>query len=525
MAAFTAEDGVSGVPPAEVTFDSHDRLLLRGEVSGPPNGSPVLLLHGGGQSRHAWRTTAARLAQAGYRVVVPDARGHGDSDWSPAGDYDMAFFARDVAVLSTKFGTPPAVVGASMGGMAALLAQGEATEQLFSALVLVDVTPRMDLTGVARIMAFMGAHPNGFDTLADAADAIAAYNPLRSRPGSIAGLERVLSQRPDGRWGWRWDPRFVTWRSEIEQDPLAMERRMSDMAARLYDAARRVEIPTLLVRGAQSDVVSDESVQEFLAAVPNASFVDIAGAGHMVAGDHNDAFSVGVIDFLTEHVGASPTERAIIESRRSAAGALRWMGHALAEHVGTKELLDELGELTARIATDVQATPRRDHLAEMLVRSAPDRPPRRHGPVTFSRSSPIGGAENPFGADISYRVLGDELVGETILGTGFQGPPGRAHGGVISGLIDETMAALLTARRTPGLTIALELHYKAAAPLHVPLEFRAAIAHNDGAEVALRCVGTHDGHVFVEATGRFRLIDFRRFAAELDAAGEVERTQ
>jgi pimeloyl-ACP methyl ester carboxylesterase/acyl-coenzyme A thioesterase PaaI-like protein len=499
-----------------VTFTSADGLALRGDAWGPDDGSPVLLLHGGGQSRHAWKSTATRLAEAGYHVVTMDARGHGDSDWSPNGDYDMHAFAGDLLVVLESFDQPPAVVGASMGGMSALLAQGGAAEQLFRAVVLVDVTPRMDLGGVARIMHFMSAHPDGFETLDEAADAIAAYNPHRRTQGSSAGLERVLVQRADGRWGWRWDPRFVTWRANVDHDPVAFEARMNEMAERLYAAARRITVPTLLVRGAQSDVVSDDSVQEFLAVVPGASFVDIAGAGHMVAGDHNDAFSVAVIDFLAEHVGANPAERALIDARQHAATALRRLGHAMADHRGSEETFAELAVHVEQMVDSLQATPRRDHLAELLTRASNERPPRLHGPVTFSRSSPVGGAENPFGADISYRVDDDELVGETTLRSGFQGPPGRAHGGIVSGLIDETMAALLVARGIPGFTVALQLSYTAAAPLHVPLEFRARVEQDDGGVIRLGCTGSHDGHVFVEATGAFRRIDLRRFASELD---------
>lgn len=511
-----ADETAISAPARPVTFESDDGLVLRGEKWGPDASSPVLLLHGGGQSRHAWKSTAARLAAAGYHVMTMDARGHGDSDWSTSGDYDMQFFASDLRVVLRAFDQPPAVVGASMGGMSALLAQGAAREQLFSAVVLVDVTPRMDLGGVARIMDFMSANPEGFETLDEAAAAIGAYNPHRRASGSAAGLERVLTQRPDGRWRWRWDPRFVTWRADVDQGPVAFEARMDQMADRLYAAARRLTAPTLLVRGAQSDVVSDDSVQEFLAVVPGASFVDIAGAGHMVAGDHNDAFSIAVVDFLAEHVGANPAERALIDARQKAATALRRLGHAMADHAGSEDVFADLAEHVEQMAGSLKATATRDHLAELLRRASTERPPRLHGPVTFSRSSPVGGTENPFGADITYRVVDDELVGETILGTGFQGPPGRAHGGIVSGLIDETMAALLVARSIPGFTVALELRYTAAAPLHVPLEFRARIAHDEGVELQLGCTGSHDGHVFVEATGRFRRIDLRRFATELE---------
>lgn len=275
-----------------------------GARSAPAARPPVLLLHGGGQNRHAWRSTAARLAAAGYAATTVDARGHGDSAWSPGAEYDMEHYAADVLALLDRFDGPPVVVGASMGGMSALLAQAEVGDSrpLFAAVVLVDVTPRMELAGVQRIMGFMSANPDGFASLDDAADAIAAYNPHRARQPGTEGLHKVLRER-NGRYHWRWDPAFITSKAEfLDAEPAAMEARMADMAARMHAAAALVRVPTLLVRGSQSDLVSGASVRDFLDTVAHARFVDVAGAGHMVAGDDNDAFSAAVLDFLAEAV-------------------------------------------------------------------------------------------------------------------------------------------------------------------------------------------------------------------------------
>ena len=295
---------------SEITIDSEPMpyavtgrggVRLVGDRWGDPAGAPVLLLHGGGQNRHAWKATARALAIAGYEVTAIDARGHGDSGWSTEGHYEMEDHAGDLLAVLDTLDRPPVAVGASMGGMTALWAQGMSDRQLFSALVLVDVTPRMELSGVSRIMGFMSAHPDGFESLEQAADVIAAYNPHRERSGNVEGLRKVLRER-DGRWHWRWDPRFITSKAELMSgDPDAVERRMAGMAAQLHEAARRVEVPTLLIRGAESDLVSPESVQEFLAVVPHAGYVDVSGTGHMVAGDDNDAFTDAVIDFLRRH--------------------------------------------------------------------------------------------------------------------------------------------------------------------------------------------------------------------------------
>lgn len=282
--------------PYEVA--GQDGLEIVGHQWGDPGAAPVVLLHGGGQNRHAWKGTAAILAEAGYFVTAVDARGHGDSGWSPDGRYEMEDHAADLLAVLDTLDRPPAVVGASMGGMTALWAQGITDRQLFSSIVLVDVTPRMELSGVTRIMGFMAANPDGFESLEQAADVIATYNPHRPRSDNVDGLRKVLRER-DGRWHWRWDPKFITSKAELMGgNPDAVEERMAGMAAQLHDAARRVEVPTLLVRGAESDLVSAESVQEFLAVVPHAGYVDVSGTGHMVAGDDNDAFTTAVLDFL-----------------------------------------------------------------------------------------------------------------------------------------------------------------------------------------------------------------------------------
>ena len=280
-----------------LTVTGADDLQLTIDRDGPADGPGVLLLHGGGQNRHAWKGTTAALARAGHRVVAADARGHGDSQWSPEAAYDMTDMARDVDRLLTLFGQPPVVVGASMGGMAALMAQAASEQQRYRGVVLVDVTPRMETEGVERIVRFMSARPDGFDSLEEAADVIAAYNPNRERSGNVEGLKRVLRER-DGRWHWRWDPQFILSKAAEMVDSNATAERMGRMADDLHRAAGRLTVPTLLVRGQQSDLVSEQSVKEFLDVVPHADYVDVSGTGHMVAGDDNDAFTLAVLDFL-----------------------------------------------------------------------------------------------------------------------------------------------------------------------------------------------------------------------------------
>jgi peroxiredoxin len=235
------------------------------------------------------------LADRGWRACSFDLRGHGDSDWSESGDYSLDAFADDARHLIRSFPTPPAVVGASLGGVSLLSAVGEKPRERVSALVLVDVAPRIEESGARRIGDFMGARmEDGFASLDEVADAVGAYNPHRPRPNNLEGLRKNVRQRPDGRWVWHWDPRFLQ-RPRGSPD----ETRVSLVQPeRLEAAARALDMPVLLVRGRMSDLLSQAGAEQFLALAPHAEFVDVEGAGHMVAGDRNDAFNSAIVAFL-----------------------------------------------------------------------------------------------------------------------------------------------------------------------------------------------------------------------------------
>jgi pimeloyl-ACP methyl ester carboxylesterase len=262
-------------------------LSLVGERWGE-DGQVVVLLHGGGQTRHSWKQTAERLAEQGYTAVALDARGHGDSDWHPAQDYSLDGFVSDLVAYARGLEEPPVLVGASLGGITSLLTAAE-NPGLVRALVLVDVVVRLESAGVTRIQEFMIAHAGGFGSLDEAAAAVAAYNPHRRAPSSTAGLTKNLRQRSDGRWYWHWDPTFI----RIGDEP-----QRHTEPDRLRAAAAQLDIPLLIVRGIESDVVSDEGLRDMLELVPHAEVVHVKAAGHMVAGDDNDVFADRLEEFL-----------------------------------------------------------------------------------------------------------------------------------------------------------------------------------------------------------------------------------
>ncbi|HEY9547579.1 MAG TPA: alpha/beta hydrolase [Solimonas sp.] len=267
-------------------------IEVEADVGGDPAQPAVILLHGGGQTRHSWGGASRELLRQGFHVINLDARGHGNSGWAPDGDYSLEVMADDLRAVIATLPSPPALVGASMGGCTALYAVGTSRGAIASALVLVDVVPRINMEGGKKIADFMGARPDGFATLEEASDAVAAYNPHRPRPKDISGLMKNLRLRDDGRLHWHWDPRFF--KNEKRMEP-------PQFAETLLVAAEHVRIPSLLVRGMQSDIVSEAGVQEFREHLPALEVYDVVGAGHMVAGDRNDAFNDGVIGFLQRH--------------------------------------------------------------------------------------------------------------------------------------------------------------------------------------------------------------------------------
>jgi pimeloyl-ACP methyl ester carboxylesterase len=263
------------------------------ETGGETGGRPtILMLHGGGQNRYSWKNTGQVLADEGYHVIALDSRGHGDSDRAPDADYAVETLKADVLQVLDDIGRPTVLVGASMGGLTGILAAEAAGPDKVTGLVLVDVVPRYEKNGSARIRDFMLGNIDGFGSLEEAADAVAAYLPYRSKPRSPEGLKKNLRLR-DGRWFWHWDPAFMT----APGDDPGLRTEMFEQAA------ADLKIPVLLIRGKLSDVVSPEGVRHFLDTVPRAEFAELSNAGHTAAGDDNDAFSDVVVDFVRRVTG------------------------------------------------------------------------------------------------------------------------------------------------------------------------------------------------------------------------------
>ena len=287
----SAGQRLPGAPEPMHTWEGAG-VVIAGDSWGRPGDPLVILQHGGGQTRHAWRGAGEVLGAAGYHAVAIDARGHGDSDWAADGNYERDIMIEDLArVVDQLDGGPPILVGASMGGNTSLAALGEDRVK-GRALVLVDIAPRTRSSGTKKIGEFMEQKPNGFDTLDEVADAIANYQPHRTRPRNLDGLAKNVRLGADGKYHWHWDPQYRR-RRGLTKDEIRTRTR------RLEACARALTIPTLLIRGGLSDVLDEAGAQAFLDLVPQAEYVNVTDAAHMVAGDRNDIFGTAVIDFLT----------------------------------------------------------------------------------------------------------------------------------------------------------------------------------------------------------------------------------
>ena len=285
--------------PESFTTAGVDGVRIVGDRVGDPLAPPVVFLHGGGQTRRSWGRAAAAVAERGWQAITLDFRGHGESDWSTEGDYRVTSFAGDVIEVLNDLPPQPVLVGASLGGFTSMLLAGELAPGTVRAVVLVDIVPDMDQSGASRIHSFMHDRmKSGFDSLDEVADMIQDYNPHRSRPSDLDGLRTNLRHR-GGRWYWHWDPKFIDGTSALPPIEVTEVDRMHAAVQTILDT----DVPMLLVRGQMSDLVTQERADEFLARFPAVDFVDVGGAGHMVAGDRNDLFAGAVVDFLDRHTG------------------------------------------------------------------------------------------------------------------------------------------------------------------------------------------------------------------------------
>ena len=236
---------------------------------------PILFLHGGALTAHTWDLCCLALRDE-FHCMALDQRGHGDSDWAPDADYSIGAQREDVRGFAEAMGLGQFVlVGMSMGAINGL-AYAIAYPETLSALVLIDAGPNVRHPGSSRIRDFVngGANPESLEAIIDRA---LAFNPRRDPLILRRSLMHNLRRQDDGNWVWKYD-----------------RRRFQSMGGERHGEERRglagglanVTCPTLVVRGAESDVFLDEDADRLAAGLPDGRWVKIPKAGHTVQGDN-----------------------------------------------------------------------------------------------------------------------------------------------------------------------------------------------------------------------------------------------
>ncbi|MBM3942134.1 MAG: alpha/beta hydrolase [SAR202 cluster bacterium] len=233
----------------------------------------ILMLHGGSQQAHSWDFISLPLSEH-YHVLALDQRGHGDSDWASDGDYTIEAHQRDIDgfVQGMKLRNFH-LIGHSMGGRNSYVWASRHPKTLRS-LVIVDTGPEAQHRGRNRIQNFREL-PDELDTLEEFASRVQEYTG-RSREQVLGSLQYSIRQRPDGKWSWKYDKALRT--PGLRQPQWTPEQ--------LWEAVARIDCPTLVVRGGDSDIFADATMQKMQQVIPNCSTVTVPRAGHLVAGDN-----------------------------------------------------------------------------------------------------------------------------------------------------------------------------------------------------------------------------------------------
>lgn len=253
-------------------------------------GLPVMLcLHGAAQNAHMWDFTALALCTR-YRILALDQRGHGDTSWAPDSDYSLDAFIADLdAFINALALENITLVGLSMGGRNAFVYTARYPQQV-RALVVADTGPEINRAGSDRIGRFM-ALEDVLDSFEAFVERNLRHNPLRPEWMVRGSLRHNLVQRPDGRWTWKYDPAF--------RDPSRRTRRVVNSEA-LWEAWRSLKCPVLVVRGEESDVLSPQTAQAMVQALPQCRLVTVPRAGHLIPGDNPRGWEQAITSFLAE---------------------------------------------------------------------------------------------------------------------------------------------------------------------------------------------------------------------------------
>lgn len=282
---------LSGIDPQDVVLPESRNLVVEGlrlhylDWAGPT--PPVIFLHGGALNAHTWDVVCVALRKL-RRCISIDQRGHGDSEWSPTVDYGReAHFGDLLAFTDALWLGRFVLVGQSMGGVNALTFAARFPQRV-EALVLIDVGPEVRRQGASRIRQF-ATNTRELESIDEYVERAIAFNPRRHPSILRRSLLHNLRELPNGKWTWKYDPRLF---ERIDERHSALDG--------LWSEVPLVTSPTLVVRGAESDVFTDEQAQELARRFPNGRWVRIEGAGHNVQGDNPRDLAEAISSFLSD---------------------------------------------------------------------------------------------------------------------------------------------------------------------------------------------------------------------------------
>jgi esterase len=254
---------------------------------GASNPQTIVFLHGGGLTAHTWDLVCASLSDR-YHCLAVDLRGHGDSEWPANGDYGLDANANDILqLIAAECTNRPVLVGMSLGGLTAFKVAAALGSEL-AGLVIVDVGPEMRPEGMREIIAFTSADRE-LPSIEDFVARAMTFNPRRQPELLRRSLQHNLRLLPSGGWTWKWDPRRM---QNTGTEAQAQEHAM------LWEDIARISVPTLVVRGANSPVLSADDARKLTEAFHSATGAEVPDAGHTVQGDNPKGFLKVIIPFL-----------------------------------------------------------------------------------------------------------------------------------------------------------------------------------------------------------------------------------
>ncbi len=258
-------------------------------------GVPLVLLHGHGNEAHLWDDFVPCIAPH-YRVIAVDQRGHGDSDWDPEGRYDTEYMVADLEILTDALGIERFVlIGFSMGGRVSMSFAGLHPERL-AGLVIVDIGPEVDPRGASRISMEMKSQQAPVFANIDEYASMLSLNYPAGQPEALMRMARyALRQRDDGLFELKMDPKM---RDERPNDDAARAREEA-FSKEQWEALAKIPCPTLVVRGAASDILSPDTADKMVDEVlQNGRLEVVPQAAHSVATDNPKGFEEAVSKFV-----------------------------------------------------------------------------------------------------------------------------------------------------------------------------------------------------------------------------------